>query len=310
MSERPKERDWKSRKRRKAFRGFKSRSLRCLRKVGICGSRFRPRQRPLKLRRSDGGSLSIAERFRISEDGQKLYERVGLLWFEGSYMTELLSLEDVDVDGAIRETGERVESRAGFLKKAGIGVGALAAGSAFAGAIPSVARGAVPQSDIDILNFALTLEYLEAAFYAQANANRVWGSNRELRRFSTVVAQHEGTHVTFLKGVLGAKAVPSPKFDFKDTVTNAAKFAATAQALEDTGVHAYLGQVANIKAKAVLVPAGRIALVEARHAAWIRDLRFSGGTTSPTTPAPGAFEDPFTKAKVLAIVKATGFIVG
>ncbi|MBA3347493.1 MAG: ferritin-like domain-containing protein [Actinobacteria bacterium] len=228
-------------------------------------------------------------------------------------MTYLPKLEELDVDGAIQETAAQVdpETRASFLKKAGIGVGALAAGSAFAGAMPSMASAqAIPASDIAILNFALTLEYLEGEFYAKANANKVWGNDLRLRRFSMVVGQHEAVHVQFLKKVLGAKAVAKPTFDFKDTVTNKEKFAATAQALEDTGVHAYLGQVPNIKAKAVLVPAGRIALVEARHAAWIRDVRFNGGTTSPTTPAPGAFEDPFTMARVLAIVKATGFIVG
>ena len=227
--------------------------------------------------------------------------------------SNLPPLEELDRDGAIQETAANVDSdtRGAFLKKAGVGVGALAIGGAFAGAIPNIARGAaVPASDIAILNFALTLEYLEGAFYAQANANRVWGTNQELRRFSTVVAQHEASHVAFLKKVLGAKAVKQPKFDFKDTVTNAAKFAATAQVLEDTGVHAYLGQVPNIKAKAVLLGAGRILPVEARHAAWIRDVRFSGGTTSPTTPAPAAFEDGFSKAKILAAVKATGFIVG
>jgi len=222
-------------------------------------------------------------------------------------------LEELDQDGAIRETADKVdpETRAAFLKKAGVGLGAIAVGGALAGAMPSIARGqAIPQSDIDILNFALTLEFLEAEFYAQANANKAWGSNRELRRFSTVVAQHEKVHENFLKKVLGAKAVAKPKFDFKDTVTNAAKFAATAQVLEDTGVHAYLGQVPNIKAKAVLLGAGRILPVEARHAAWIRDIRFSGGTNPPTTPAPGAFEDGFSKAKILAAVTATGFIVG
>jgi len=227
-------------------------------------------------------------------------------------MTYLPKLEELDKDGAIQEMASKVDpqTRASFLKKAGIGVGAVAAGSAFAGAMPSLASAqAIPASDIAILNFALTLEYLEGEFYAKGNANKVWGSNKELQRFSTVVAQHENTHVAFLKKVLGAKAVAKPTFDFKDTVTNAAKFAATAQALEDTGCHAYLGQVPNIKAKAVLVPAGRIALVEARHASWIRCVRFNGGTTSPTTPAPAAFEDPFTMAKVLGIVKATGFIV-
>ena len=228
-------------------------------------------------------------------------------------MAYLPPLEELDQDGAIRETADKVdpETRAAFLKKAGVGLGAIAVGGALAGAMPSIARGqAIPQSDIDILNFALTLEFLEAEFYAQANANKAWGSNRELRRFSTVVAQHEKVHENFLKKVLGAKAVAKPKFDFKDTVTNAAKFAATAQVLEDTGVQAYLGQVPNIKAKAVLLGAGRILPVEARHAAWIRDIRFSGGTNPPTTPAPGAFEDGFSKAKILAAVTATGFIVG
>jgi hypothetical protein len=228
-------------------------------------------------------------------------------------MQHLPKLEELDRDGAIQEAAEKLnpETRGSFLKKAGLGVGALAATSAFAGAVPSIARGqAIPQSDIDILNFALTLEYLEAEFYAKANANKVWGNSRELRRFSTVVAQHEKVHENFLKRTLGSKAVAKPTFDFKDTVTDRAKFAATAQVLEDTGVQAYLGQVGNIKAKAVLAGAGRILPVEARHAAWIRDIRFSGGTTSPTTPAPAAFEDGFSKARILNIVGRTGFIVG
>jgi hypothetical protein len=222
-------------------------------------------------------------------------------------------LEELDRDGAIRETAADVDvdTRGAFLKKAGVGLGALAAGGAFAGAMPKLARGAaVPASDIAILNFALTLEYLEAEFYAKANANKIFAGKKELFRFSQVVAQHEATHVAFLKKVLGSKAVAKPTFDFKDTVTNASKFAATAQVLEDTGVHAYLGQVPNVKTPAVLLGAGRILPVEARHAAWIRDIRFSGGTTTPTTPAPAAFEDGFSKEKILAAVKATGFIVG
>ncbi len=226
-------------------------------------------------------------------------------------MSHLPAVEVLDRDGAIQEAAAKVdpETRASFLRKAGVGVGALAVGGAFAGAIPNVARGqAIPQSDIAILNFALTLEYLEAAFYAQANQNKVLTG--ELNRYSTVLAQHENTHVQFLRKVLGAKAVAKPKFDFKDTVTNPAKFAATAQVLEDTGVHAYLGQVPNIKTKAVLIGAGRILPVEARHAAWIRDIRFSGGTNPDTTPAPAGFEDGFSKAKILAAVNATGFIVG
>ncbi len=224
-------------------------------------------------------------------------------------MFEDLTLDELDVDGAVRETADNALSRGALLKKAGVGAGVLVAGGAFAGAIPAIARGAaIPASDIAILNFALTLEYLEAAFYAEAvAAGKLTG---ETARFATVVAQHEGVHVKFLAGVLGAKAVAKPKFDFKGTTSDQAKFEATADVLENTGVHAYLGQVANIKTKAVLIGAGRILPIEARHAAWIRDIRFHGGTTSPTTPAPAPFEDGFSKEKILAAVKGTGFIVG
>jgi rubrerythrin len=224
-------------------------------------------------------------------------------------MFEHLGLEEVDADGAIREGAEAVVSRRSLLKRAGVGAAVLAGGSAFAGALPGFANAAaIPASDIAILNFALTLEYLEATFYAQAVANgKLTG---ETQRFASVVAQHEKSHVDFLKKVLGAKAVAEPKFDFKGTTSDMAMFQATADVLENTGVHAYLGQVGNIKSKAVLAGAGSILPVEARHASWIRDIRFQGGTTTPTTPAPGAFEEGYSKAKILAAVKATGFIVG
>ena len=226
-------------------------------------------------------------------------------------MSMLPRLEELDVDGAIRETASKVDgsTRAGFLKKAGIGAGAVVAGGAFAGLLPSLASAAtIPASDIAILNFALTLEYLEAAFYAEAVAGKKLTG--ETHRFASVVASHEYSHVQFLEKVLGSQAVAKPKFDFKGTTTDMAKFQATADVLENTGVHAYLGQVGNIKSKAVLMGAGSILPIEARHAAWIRDIRFRGGTTPPTTPAPGGFEEGYTKAQILAAVGATGFIVG
>jgi hypothetical protein len=124
------------------------------------------------------------------------------------------------------------------------------------------------------------------------------------------VSNHEFSHVKFLQKVLGSKAVATPKFDFKGTTKDQAKFQATADVLENTGVHAYLGQVGNIKSKAVLAGAGSILPVEARHAAWIRDIRFSGGAKVTETPAPAGFEDGFSRARILAAVKSTGFIVG
>jgi hypothetical protein len=226
-------------------------------------------------------------------------------------MNELFTLEDVDCDGAIRETAERVDSntRAAFLKKAGIGGAAIVGGASVVGALPSLAFGAgFPASDIAILNFALTLEYLEAEFYAQGKKNNVGNGNGDLTAFVNTVAAHEAAHVAFLRSALGRKAVAKPTFEFRDTVTNQQKFQATAQVLEDTGVAAYLGQAGNIKSKKILAAAASILPVEARHAAWIRDINSSFKGTSPV-PAPAAFQASKTKAQILAAVKGTGFIV-
>jgi rubrerythrin len=212
-----------------------------------------------------------------------------------------------DVDGAIQETADALDpfTRASFLRKAGIGVGAVVGGSALLGGLPATASAAVPASDIAILNFALTLEYLEAEFYAQAVSKGNFSG--ETRLFADKVAAHEAAHVAFLRKTLGRKAVRKPRFDFQDTVTNVAKFQATATVLEDTGVAAYLGQVGNIRNKTVLKAAGSILSVEARHAAWIREIRGRGGAP---VPAPAAFEVSKTKRQILAAVKGTGFIVG
>ena len=99
------------------------------------------------------------------------------------------------------------------------------------------AGAASRKGDIAILNYALTLEYLEAAFYTEAE--RKGALRGELASFAIVVGGHERAHVKGLKAALGHKAVKKPMFDFQGTTEDAAKFAATAQALEDTGVSAY-----------------------------------------------------------------------
>ena len=217
-------------------------------------------------------------------------------------MSEIFRLEELDVDGAIQETASRVDphTRASFLKKAGIGIGAIAGSGAFFGALPSIASAGVAASDVAILNYALTLEYLEAAFYAEAVKKGKFSG--KVGRFASVVSGHENAHVAFLKGALGSAAVKRPKFDFKGTTTDLAKFKATAQVLEDTGVAAYLGQVGNIKSKKILGAAGSILPIEARHAGWIRDINNTSG-------APTAFEAPKTKKQILAAVSGTGFIL-
>ena len=221
-------------------------------------------------------------------------------------MTDLFKLEEVDVDGAIQEAGSKVPAttRAAFLQRAGIGLGAVVGGGALLGALPELAF-ASSSSDTDILNFALTLEYLEAAFYAEAV--RKGALKGETKTFARVVAGHEAAHVAALKSALGSHAVAKPKFDFKGTTANQAKFQATSEVLEYTGVSAYLGQVGNISSKKVLAAAGAILPVEAWHAAWIADIRRHGGKPYP---APSAFAEGKTKAQILTAVKGTGFIVG
>jgi hypothetical protein len=212
---------------------------------------------------------------------------------------------DVDTDGALEETFAAVagDDRAGFLRKAAFGGAAAIGAGSLAGLLPSIANAATPKSDVAILNFALTLEYLEAAFYAGARANAGIFKG-DTRNFVDVVAKHEAVHVTFLKKALGSAAVKKPTFDFKGTNnTDQKTFEATAQLLEDTGVMAYAGQVGNIKTKSILAAAASIHSVEARHAAWMRHIR-------QIAPAPQAFDPAKTKAQILAAVGKTGFITG
>jgi hypothetical protein len=232
-------------------------------------------------------------------------------------MTYTINLDEVDVHGAVREAAEQVsgDTRLSFLKKAGIAGGAAMSGGAVLSALaPSAfgapAHGRPPASfgrgDIGILNYALTLEYLEAAFYNGATAASL-PLSPQAAAFLKIVTKDENEHVKFLKGALGAKAVKTPKFDFKGANTDAAMFMKTAQVLENTGVHAYSGQALNITHPAYVKAAVSILTIEARHASVIGLLNDPSGAA--ITPD-GAFDTPLTASKVLAAVKGTGFIVG
>ncbi|MEJ7790667.1 MAG: ferritin-like domain-containing protein [Gaiellaceae bacterium] len=212
---------------------------------------------------------------------------------------------ELDTDGALQESVAAVagDDRANFLRKAAFGGAAVLGAGGLMGMLPSIASAQTPKSDVAILNFALTLEYLEAEFYAGARKNAGIFKG-DTRNFVSVVARHEAAHVAFLKKALGSAAIKKPTFDFKGTNnTNQKTFEATAQLLEDTGVSAYLGQAPLIKTKAILAAAGSILTVEARHAAWMRHIR-------QVAPAPAVFDAPKTKAQILAAVKGTGFITG
>lgn len=164
----------------------------------------------------------------------------------------------------------------------------------------------LPAQVVDILNFALTLEYLEDEFYRTALAsNFIPAQFGEV--FSTI-SRHESQHVMTLSGALGGAAVAKPKFDFTargkypDIFSNFRTFALVSQTLEDTGVAAYKGQAPNLTGGGqLLTTALRIHSVEARHAAEVRRVR-------GVKPWNGAFDKPMSKAQVLAAVRP--FIVG
>jgi hypothetical protein len=230
-------------------------------------------------------------------------------------MTYTINLDEVDADGAIREAANEVsgDTRLSFLKKAGLAGGAAMSGGALLSVLAPSAMAAefgrppakFGKGDVGILNYALTLEYLEAAFYNGATAANLPLSS-QAAAFLKVVTADENAHVAFLKKALGRKAAAEPKFDFKGANTNAEMFMKTAQVLENTGVHAYSGQALNIKSPAYVKAAISILTIEARHASVIGLLNDpTGKEIAPNGP----FDTPFTAAKVLAAVKGTGFIV-
>lgn len=140
------------------------------------------------------------------------------------------------------------------------------------------AQTGLPQAVVDVLNFALTLEELEAEFYVMGvNASGLIPAMD--RQIFTTIRDHEVAHVQFLRNALGSAAVPKPTFDFTAggafmPFTDYEQFKALAQAFEDTGVRAYKGQAPILlQAKPVLRAALQIHSVEARHASEVRRLR-------------------------------------
>jgi len=223
---------------------------------------------------------------------------------ERSDMNTFPTLGELDRDGALQETA----AKAGITRQQLIRRSAFVGGGLIVGGLPaafSIAQDGLSKGDIDILNYALTLEYLEAAFYKKALDDGALSG--QLQRLAEVISEHENAHVDALKQTLGSKAVKKPSFDFKGTTGAEDTFAATAMVLEDAGVAAYQGQATNIKANAVLKAAASILPVEARHAAWIASV-ISKGSGSPS-PAPDTFQPSQTMQQILGAVAGTGFIV-
>ena len=116
------------------------------------------------------------------------------------------------------------------------------------------------------------------------------------------IGGHERAHVAFLRRTLGASAKPAPRFQLTRTPANLADFQRVAIGLEDTGVALYNGQAGNLT-PASLAAAAEIVSVEARHAAWARDL-------AGEIPAPVAVDPPSDEAQVKARLSQLGVKIG
>lgn len=251
-------------------------------------------------------------------------------------------MKETTIFGALDpELMDRVVSRRAAVGRSSQMAGALAIASlpvAFGLlARKAFAQGGLPQGIIDVLNFALTLEFLEDEFYDLGIASAGLIPGEDLPVFQQI-SKHEAAHVLLLQSVLGASAVDKPTFDFTaggtfDPFNDYPTFQVLSQGFEDTGVRAYKGQAAALMSdNLILTTALRIHSVEARHAAEVRKLRgqkswITGNQTDPaaapiaavyageeaangaatSATAAEAFDEPLTMDAVLAI--AEPFIV-
>jgi rubrerythrin len=214
-------------------------------------------------------------------------------------MSHELTLENLDRDGAITEAIADVygDTRAGFLRKAVFGGGAMAA----ALAVPSVAVARKRSVDRTILNFDLVFEYLQSTFYTETEK---MGTIRKMpdrkARWARVLGAHERAHVDILKQVLGKQAVKKPFFDFGGVTESEDGFTKTAVAMEDLTVALLAGQAARLENREITAAVFSLLTVEARHAAWARRI-----VKSP--PVNAAFDRPKSLRQVDRLVNETNF---
>ncbi|WP_251342465.1 ferritin-like domain-containing protein [Haloplanus halophilus] len=212
--------------------------------------------------------------------------------------------------------GESAASRRSFLRRsAAAGAGALAL--SVAGSNAALAHDVADDdtSDVDVLNFALTLEHLEHAFYrdglerfderafrgAETLQGLAYRMRQDIRPNFETIRDHEKTHVDTLTAVvedLGGEPVAEACYDFG--LEDVDDFIAVAGVLENTGVSAYDGAIATIQRADLLTAGATIATVEARHASYLNTL-------NDRDPFPAAFDEASSESDVLDA--AGGFIV-
>ena len=208
-------------------------------------------------------------------------------------------MREVSSGGLVRG-GLACVTRGVWIKRAVTVVGGVASGGAMSAALASIASSSPSKRDVDVLNFALAFEELQADFYARARRTLTLKSG--WLQFVEVVGGHEREHVAFLRRALGSAAKPAPRLELSRIPTTSTEFHRLAAGLEDVGVALYNGQAGNVTPQ-TLAAAAEIVSVEARHAAWARDL-------AGEVPAPVPTDAAADAAEVKARLRQLGVHVG
>lgn len=209
------------------------------------------------------------------------------------------TLEDIDRDEAISEAVARLHgsTRAGFLRTAAFG------GAAMLSTLASPPDAAAKLSDEDILNFGLRFERLQATLYTQAEELGTISRMTEAKQeWARTLGAHERAHVRIIKDVLGSRAEKRPSFDFGEASESDDAFTRTAVAMEDLTVALLTGVIPRVRDRALTSAFFGLLTVEARHAAWARNI-------VGATPAPDSFDEARTLQSVRRVVAQTRFIV-
>ena len=209
-----------------------------------------------------------------------------------------LTLELLDRDEALMESIAVLQgdTRAELLRKAVVGGAAMLATLA----APAPASAAV--SDVEILNFGLRFERLQATFYTEADE---FGTVRKMpaakQRWAEVLGAHERSHVRIIKRILGRKAGKRPFFDFHGVTETDDGFTRTAVAMEDLTVALLAGVTPRMHDRRLTAALFGLLTTEERHAAWARHI-------VNTTPSARSFDEPRSLDGVRATVARTRFI--